>query len=246
MAARREVETHERVARLQQRQEHRLIGLRSGIGLNIGESAAEQRLGPLDRQGPRRCRRTGSRRNSAGPDSLRRICSSSPSPAPRARRATRCFRTRSARSRRAGGRVRVRCCGRSRDRLTARLAPKKLLDSLEPARSAACGETTSFMSSPPILIRAAPRLEEMLVQRKTARRGVPWDPYHALPRRRKRGSDECALAPDALSAIPAGQQARPDRSGRPTSRWRPSPCRSHPAGRCRRGTAPRHRASPRP
>jgi class 3 adenylate cyclase len=48
MAAGGEVEAHEGVARLQQRQEHRLVGLRAGIGLHIGEAAAEQLAGALD------------------------------------------------------------------------------------------------------------------------------------------------------------------------------------------------------
>ena len=50
MAAGREVEAHEGVARLQQRQEHRLVRLAAGIRLHVGEAAAEQLLGALDRQ----------------------------------------------------------------------------------------------------------------------------------------------------------------------------------------------------
>ena len=46
--ARIEIETHERVARLQQRQEHRLVHLRAGIRLHVGEIDAEQLLGALD------------------------------------------------------------------------------------------------------------------------------------------------------------------------------------------------------
>ena len=42
MAAGREIEAHERIARLQQRQKHRLIGLAAGIRLHIGETAVEQ------------------------------------------------------------------------------------------------------------------------------------------------------------------------------------------------------------
>ena len=44
MAARGEIEPHERVARLHQREKHRLIGLAAGIRLHIGESAVEQPL----------------------------------------------------------------------------------------------------------------------------------------------------------------------------------------------------------
>ncbi len=40
----------DRVARLEQRQIHRLVGRGAGMRLNIGEAAIEQRLGPLDRQ----------------------------------------------------------------------------------------------------------------------------------------------------------------------------------------------------
>ena len=50
MAARREVEPHEHVAGLHQRQEHALIGLDAGIGLDVGELAGEQLAGALDRQ----------------------------------------------------------------------------------------------------------------------------------------------------------------------------------------------------
>ena len=50
VAARIEVEAHEGVARLQQRQEHRLVHLAAGVRLHVGEVAAEQLLGPLDRQ----------------------------------------------------------------------------------------------------------------------------------------------------------------------------------------------------
>ena len=38
MAARREIEAHERVARLHQREEHALIGLAAGIGLDVREA----------------------------------------------------------------------------------------------------------------------------------------------------------------------------------------------------------------
>ena len=50
VAARIEVEAHEGVARLQERQEHRLVHLAAGIGLHIGEIAGKQLLGALDRQ----------------------------------------------------------------------------------------------------------------------------------------------------------------------------------------------------
>jgi hypothetical protein len=40
----REVEAHEGVARLEQRQEHGLVRLRAGVRLHVGEAAAEQRL----------------------------------------------------------------------------------------------------------------------------------------------------------------------------------------------------------
>ena len=50
MPARGEVETHERVARLQQREEHRLVRLAAGIRLHIGELAVDKLLDALDRQ----------------------------------------------------------------------------------------------------------------------------------------------------------------------------------------------------
>ena len=50
VAAGREVEAHEGVARLQQRQEDRLVGLGAAMRLDIGEAAAEQLRRPLDRQ----------------------------------------------------------------------------------------------------------------------------------------------------------------------------------------------------
>ena len=50
VAAGREIEAHEGVARLQQRQKHRLVHLAAGVRLHVREIAAEQLLGPLDRQ----------------------------------------------------------------------------------------------------------------------------------------------------------------------------------------------------
>ena len=48
VTARIEVEAHEGVARLQQRQEHRLVHLAAGVRLDVGEIDAEQLLGALD------------------------------------------------------------------------------------------------------------------------------------------------------------------------------------------------------
>jgi hypothetical protein len=48
VAAGREVEAHEGVARLHQRHEHGLVGLAARIRLDIGELAAEQPAGALD------------------------------------------------------------------------------------------------------------------------------------------------------------------------------------------------------
>ena len=45
-----EIEAHEGVAGLQQRQEHRLVHLAAGVRLHVGEVAAEQLLRALDRQ----------------------------------------------------------------------------------------------------------------------------------------------------------------------------------------------------
>ena len=50
MAAGGEVEAHEGVAGLQQRQKHRLVHLAAGVRLHVGEAGAEQFLGALDRQ----------------------------------------------------------------------------------------------------------------------------------------------------------------------------------------------------
>ncbi len=50
MPARGEVQPHEGVAGLQQREEDRLIGLGAGMGLHIGEIAGEELLGALDGQ----------------------------------------------------------------------------------------------------------------------------------------------------------------------------------------------------
>ena len=50
VAARIQVEAHEGVARLQQRQKHRLVHLAAGIRLDVGEIAGEQLLRPLDGQ----------------------------------------------------------------------------------------------------------------------------------------------------------------------------------------------------
>ena len=50
MAAGGEVEAHEGVAGLQQRQKHRLVHLAAGIRLHVGKAGAEQFLGALDRQ----------------------------------------------------------------------------------------------------------------------------------------------------------------------------------------------------
>ena len=50
VAAGRQAHAQDRVARLQQRQEHRLVGLRAGMRLHIGEPAGEQLLRPIDRQ----------------------------------------------------------------------------------------------------------------------------------------------------------------------------------------------------
>ena len=50
MATGGEIEPHEGVAGLQQRQEHRLVHLAAGVRLHVGEIGAEQFLGAVDRQ----------------------------------------------------------------------------------------------------------------------------------------------------------------------------------------------------
>ena len=73
----------------------------------------------------RRHRRTRSRRNSGGRDSLRHICSSAPSLAPRAPRARRCSRWRSARSATAGGEARPRSAAATSGSAAARGVAKE-------------------------------------------------------------------------------------------------------------------------
>jgi hypothetical protein len=51
VAAAGQVEAEKGVARLQQGEEHRLVGLGAGMGLDIGILAPEQLLGAVDRQG---------------------------------------------------------------------------------------------------------------------------------------------------------------------------------------------------
>jgi hypothetical protein len=65
----------------------RLVGLRAGVRLDVGEAAAEELLGAVDRELLDDRRRTRSRHSSACPDSLRHTCWSGPSPALRARAA---------------------------------------------------------------------------------------------------------------------------------------------------------------
>ena len=48
MAARRQIETHEDIARLKQGEEDRLVGLAAGIGLHIGVAAAKKLCDALD------------------------------------------------------------------------------------------------------------------------------------------------------------------------------------------------------
>ena len=50
VAAGGEVEAHERVARLHQRQEHALVRLAARVRLDVGEAAVEQDAGALDRE----------------------------------------------------------------------------------------------------------------------------------------------------------------------------------------------------
>ena len=50
VAAGGEAHAEDRVAGLQQRQEHRLVRLRAGVRLHVGEAAVEQLLGAVDRE----------------------------------------------------------------------------------------------------------------------------------------------------------------------------------------------------
>ena len=107
------------VAGLEQRQHDRLVGLRAGVRLHVGEGAVRTASWPGRSPGSRPRRRTRSRRSSDGPDSPRRTCWSAPSPAPRAPRGRRCSRWRSARSDSAGGPARRGSPPPNRDRCRA-------------------------------------------------------------------------------------------------------------------------------
>ncbi len=50
MPAGGEIEAHEHVAGLQEREKHRLIHLAAGVGLDVGETRAEEFLGAIDRE----------------------------------------------------------------------------------------------------------------------------------------------------------------------------------------------------
>ena len=50
MSAGGEIQPHEGIAGLQQRQEHRLVHLAAGVRLHVGEIGAEQLFGALDRE----------------------------------------------------------------------------------------------------------------------------------------------------------------------------------------------------
>src|SRR5271155_3159392 len=50
MSPRGERHSKDRIARLEQRDKHGLIGLRAGMRLHIGKAASEQPLGALDRE----------------------------------------------------------------------------------------------------------------------------------------------------------------------------------------------------
>ena len=69
-----------RVARIEQRVVDGRVGLRAGVRLDVRVLGAEQLLGAIDRELLGRCRRTRSRRSSAGRDSPRRTCCSSTLP----------------------------------------------------------------------------------------------------------------------------------------------------------------------
>ena len=74
VAARVDAHAEDGIAGLQNSEKDALVGLAARVGLHIREVAAEHLFRAVDRQVPRRRRQHGSRRNSAFPDSLRRIC----------------------------------------------------------------------------------------------------------------------------------------------------------------------------
>ena len=67
VAAVRQVHPEDRVARLQQREVDRHVGLRARVRLDVGVLGAEERLRAVDGERSRRRRRTRSRRSSACP-----------------------------------------------------------------------------------------------------------------------------------------------------------------------------------
>ena len=106
MAARSERHSEDGVARLEERDEHGLIRLRTGMRLHIGEACTRRAAWHARSRAFRRHRQIRTRRNTGVRDSLRHICWSLPSlelPAPRERR---CSRWRSTRSGIAGARAR--------------------------------------------------------------------------------------------------------------------------------------------
>ena len=96
------------VAWLSERDERREVGRRAAVRLDVGEAAAEQPPGPLDREALGDVDILAAAVVAPARDSPRRTCWSAPSPAPRAPPGSRCSPTRSARSGSAGARARPR------------------------------------------------------------------------------------------------------------------------------------------
>ena len=86
VAAGVEALAQDRVAGLQQRLEHALVGLAAGVRLDVGEAAAEELFGAVDGELLGDVDPLAAAVVAPARDSLRRTCWSSPSPAPRARR----------------------------------------------------------------------------------------------------------------------------------------------------------------
>ena len=95
VAAVRQGETEDGVARRQQRGHHGGVGLRARMRLHVGVVRAEQLGEAVDGELLGRRRRVRSRRSSAGLGSPRRTCWSAPNPAPASPRAARSSRSRS-------------------------------------------------------------------------------------------------------------------------------------------------------
>ena len=228
-------------------------------GCTLAKPAAEQLLGALDGERSRRRRRTRSRRSSAGPDSPRRIVGQ--------HRALRLQH--GAGDDVLGGdqldlvalaaELQRRWRGRSPDRLSARLAEKKLFDrwacgfcsrswvNLAHAglRAASGGRSGRTEARRPESDRRAFTMRARHAKRGAGRLGsqrgaAPSASSGTTTARRRSGPSAASRAVRVSSGGTSPGPARSAPGSPPGSR-----CRGRPCCRCRRGTARGRRASPR-